>query len=116
MVWAGTSEVGCAKVSFEQSSDDVEYAVCRYATPGNEVGKYAENVNCLKTGCPPPSIGPPVSCLKLQITLGSQAYLDLVAYNEQRLAEHNRLRGEEDDSDTQHQDILDLEFDLDLAC
>ena len=98
MVWADTSEVGCAKVGFEQAFDDMEYAVCRYATPGNVDGEYTENVNCLKTGCPDDSdddtsngigIGLPWSCNKLSITLGSQAYTDLIAYNQQRLAQHN---------------------------
>ena len=64
----------------------MEYAVCRYATPGNVDGEYTENVNCLKTGCPDDSEDDtpiwPLSCNKLSITLGSQAYTDLIAYNE----------------------------------
>jgi len=34
----------------------------------------------------------PESCKALEITAGSQAYIDLVAYNELRLREHNERR------------------------
>ena len=49
MVWDETTELGCAKVRFDDedgSDEDVEYAVCRYTTPGNIEGEYTNHVPC----------------------------------------------------------------------
>ena len=38
MVWDESTQVGCAKARYDDpdgSDEDVEYAVCRYVTPGN---------------------------------------------------------------------------------
>ena len=47
MVWDETTQMGCAKARYDDpdgSDSDVEYAVCRYVTPSNIDGEYADHV------------------------------------------------------------------------
>jgi hypothetical protein len=56
MVWADTTEVGCAgayRLSVNQGQGKyVTYIVCRYKSPGNVLFKFTQNVHKLKASSP----------------------------------------------------------------
>ena len=61
MLWDETTEIGCAKarrdiVMIDEDhtvvvDDEIELAVCRYASPGNIEGEYTDHVQCPLNGC-----------------------------------------------------------------
>ena len=55
LVWDETTEVGCGKVRFddEDLGEEVEFAVCRYASPGNTEDEYTDHIQCPLNGGEP---------------------------------------------------------------